>query len=77
MKPQKLPQTDSIQGLAQFWDSHDLADFEQEFEEAAAPIFERATTDAPYAMIPNRAFRLDRSSRPSDDDRRPYPSSKS
>ncbi len=44
MNPQKLPQTDSIQGLAQFWDTHDLADFEAELEEADEPIFERATT---------------------------------
>ncbi len=44
MKPQKLPQTDSIQELAQFWDVHDLADFEEELEEAADPSFERATT---------------------------------
>jgi predicted DNA binding CopG/RHH family protein len=44
MKPQKLPQTDSIQGLAEFWDTHDLADFEEELEEVAEPVFERATT---------------------------------
>ena len=44
MKSQKLPQTDSIQGLAQFWDTHDLADFEEELEEVAEPVFERATT---------------------------------
>src|SRR5437868_4775231 len=44
VKPQKLPQPDSIQGLAQFWDTHDLADFEAELEEVAEPVFERATT---------------------------------
>ncbi len=44
MTPQKLPQTDSIQELTQFWDTHDLTDFEEEFEEVAEPIFERATT---------------------------------
>ena len=44
MKPQKLPQTDSIQGLARFWDTHDLADFEEELEEVAEPVFERAKT---------------------------------
>jgi hypothetical protein len=27
MKKSKLPQTDSIQKLAEFWDSHDLTDF--------------------------------------------------
>src|SRR5439155_22786812 len=44
MKSPKLPQTDSIQELAQFWDTHDLADFEQELEEVAEPVFVRATT---------------------------------
>ena len=46
MKPQKLPQTDSIQELAHFWGTHDLADFEEELEEVAEPVFERSTTIA-------------------------------
>ncbi len=29
MNNQRIPQTDSIQELAQFWDSHDLTDFER------------------------------------------------
>jgi predicted DNA binding CopG/RHH family protein len=44
MKSHKLLQTDSIRELAQFWDRHDLTDFEEELEEAAEPIFERDTT---------------------------------
>ena len=44
MNPQKLPQTDSIQELARFWDTHDLTNFEEELEEVAEPVFERATT---------------------------------
>ena len=43
MTSNKIPQTDSIQELAQFWDTHDLTDFEAELEEAAEPIFERET----------------------------------
>ncbi len=43
MSSTKLPQTDSIQALAQFWDTHDLTDFEDELEEAAEPVFERET----------------------------------
>jgi predicted DNA binding CopG/RHH family protein len=43
MKTQRLPQTDSIQELAQFWDTHDLTDFEDELEEVAEPAFEPAT----------------------------------
>lgn len=41
MKTQKLPQTDSIEELAKFWDTHDLTDFEDQLEEVAEPVFER------------------------------------
>jgi predicted DNA binding CopG/RHH family protein len=43
MKTQHLPKTDSIQELAQFWDTHDLTDFEQELEEVPKSIFEPPT----------------------------------
>lgn len=41
MKSDKIPDTDSIQELAQFWDTHDLTQFEDELEEVTEPIFER------------------------------------
>ena len=40
---QKLPQLDSIEALARFWDTHDLTDFEDELEEVLEPVFERGT----------------------------------
>jgi hypothetical protein len=43
MKTEALPQTDSIQELAQFWDTHELTDFEDELEEVTEPVFERHT----------------------------------
>jgi hypothetical protein len=43
MKKPKLPRTDSIKKLAEFWDSHDLTDFEDELEEVAEPVFVRRT----------------------------------
>jgi predicted DNA binding CopG/RHH family protein len=43
MKKSKLPKTDSIQELAEFWDTHDLTDFEEELEEVAEPVFVRGT----------------------------------
>lgn len=43
MSTQKIPQTDSIQELAQFWDTHDLTDFEEQLEEMTEPVFERET----------------------------------
>jgi hypothetical protein len=41
MKNAKLPRTDSIQKLAEFWDSHALTDFEDELEEVPEPVFVR------------------------------------
>ncbi len=37
----RLPQTDSIQELARFWDTHDLTNFEDQMEEVTEPVFER------------------------------------
>jgi hypothetical protein len=42
MKTEHLPKNDSIQELAQFWDSHDLTAFQDELEEVTEPIFELA-----------------------------------
>jgi hypothetical protein len=39
MKRQKLPNIDSVEGLAKFWDTHDLTDFEEDLEEAGDPVF--------------------------------------
>ena len=36
-----LPETDSIQELAHFWDNHDLTYFEDELEEVTEPVFDR------------------------------------
>ena len=37
----KLPQTDSIKELAEFWDTHDLTDFEDQLEEVTESVFDR------------------------------------
>jgi predicted DNA binding CopG/RHH family protein len=41
MKSLKLPQIDSIEELARFWDTHDLTEFEEALEEVTKPVFER------------------------------------
>ena len=43
MKIERLPQTDSIQELAKFWDTHDVTDFENDLVEVTEPVFERRT----------------------------------
>ncbi len=40
MKPQ-IPRTDSIGELAQFWDTHDVTEFDEQLEEVPTPVFER------------------------------------
>ena len=42
MKGRRLPSADSIQELAQYWDTHDLTDFEQFLEGVSEPVFVRA-----------------------------------
>jgi hypothetical protein len=41
MKSHNLPQIDSIRELAQFWDNHDLTDYEDALEEVTEPVFQR------------------------------------
>jgi CopG antitoxin of type II toxin-antitoxin system len=41
MSTQQIPRTDSIQELANFWDSHELTEFESELEEVSEPVFAR------------------------------------
>ena len=43
MNTPKIPQTDSIEQLARFWDTHDLTEFGEELEEVSEPVFERQT----------------------------------
>jgi len=43
MRSKKIPQIDSIRELANFWDTHDLTDFENELEEVTETIFRRET----------------------------------
>jgi hypothetical protein len=40
MKHDRIPNTDSIKGLAQFWDSYEITDFIDEVEEVTEPVFE-------------------------------------
>lgn len=46
MKDQPIPQTDSIQELAAFWDTHDVTDFEGELEEVTEVVFEPRAKDS-------------------------------
>lgn len=44
MNSNHLPQTDSIQQLAQFWETHDVTEFEDELEEVTESVFDREET---------------------------------
>ncbi len=41
MRRAKLPEADSVQKLAEFWQKHDLSDFEEDLEMVNAPVFVR------------------------------------
>jgi hypothetical protein len=43
MKKSTPAKVDPIEELAEFWDSHDLTDFEDKLEEVALPVFVRGT----------------------------------
>ena len=41
MSKPRIPKSDSIEKLAEFWQSHDLTDFEDQLEEVSEPVFVR------------------------------------
>jgi predicted DNA binding CopG/RHH family protein len=43
MNSRRRPRTDSIQELANFWDTHDVTKLEEELEELGERVFERDT----------------------------------
>ena len=43
MNSNQIPTTQSIEELAEFWDTHDLTDFEDQLQEVKDPVFERET----------------------------------
>jgi len=42
VKKDRIPRTDSIQELAEFWDMHDSTDYEDELVEVTEPVFDRS-----------------------------------
>ena len=40
----KIPETDSIRELAEFWDTHDVTEFADQLEEVGKPVFARRPT---------------------------------
>ena len=49
-----LPHTNSIEELAQFWDTHDLTEFEDALEEVVESVFERETA-VTIRLLPEEA----------------------
>ena len=41
MKARTIPESDSVEELARFWDTHDLTDFEDLLENVPKRVFER------------------------------------
>jgi predicted DNA binding CopG/RHH family protein len=55
MSKPKLPKSDSIQQLAEFWDTHDLTDFETEMEVVGKPVFSRRGKTTASVLVPLNA----------------------
>ena len=53
MKARKIPESDSVEELARFWDTHDLTEFEDLLENVPKRVFERK----PETVIPVRLRR--------------------
>ncbi len=53
-KLKSIPQTDSMEALAAFWDSHDVTDFEDILEEVTEPVFERLTSTTIRIELPEK-----------------------
>lgn len=48
----KPPKSDSIRKLAEFWDTHDLADFDDALQEVAEPVFARCPRAVAAISVP-------------------------
>jgi predicted DNA binding CopG/RHH family protein len=48
----KIPETDSIEELAQFWDTHDLTDYEDQLEKVTEPVFQRGVESVAVPLQP-------------------------
>ena len=49
MKSGRIPDTDSIEELSKFWDTHDLTDFEDQLGEVRTPVF-RSRKESTFAI---------------------------
>ncbi len=53
---QRIPQIDSIHELAEFWDTHDVTDFEDQLEEMTEPVFVRSGEATIRLPLPLQAW---------------------
>jgi len=57
MRLLRLPNTDSIQESADFWDTHGLTDFEHSLEEIGEPVFVRTKGTSVSIDLPPQEVR--------------------
>lgn len=55
-----IPQTDSIEELAAYWDSHDLTDVEDQLEEVPGKVFQRSLDSVAVPLTPAEREALQR-----------------
>ena len=54
MRSELIPDTDSIEELSRFWDTHDLTDFEDQLEEVHTPVFARRSENSVAVPLTRR-----------------------
>jgi CopG antitoxin of type II toxin-antitoxin system len=52
LKKHRLPDTDSVKELAEFWDAHQVTDFAHELKEVSEPVFVRAKGSSVSVELP-------------------------
>lgn len=50
-KIKKIPDFRTLEEMAEFWDTHDLTDFEDELEEVKEPVFKNMNTRVVSLML--------------------------
>ena len=48
----EIPDTQSVEKLAEFWEANDLTDFMDQLEEVSEPVFERKTLPITVRLLP-------------------------
>ena len=58
MNKRKIPEKDSIEELAKFWDTHDLTDYEDQLVEVTEPVFQQGVETIAVPLQPQEVKKV-------------------